>query len=216
MTRPPDDSIRATVRRIGQEYSDLVKRHGPIPQSAGYRDATAQELRYRQLAELIARDDWNAPATVAELGCGYGAFYRYLVQRFPGRMASYAGYDVSEDMLREGNALLSADPAVSFHLADRVAAPADYVFLSGIFNVRLEAPEAEWRDHVRTTLRDCFAQARRGLAFYVMRSAVDYRDPRFFYADPGEFASFCQDSLSPKLCLFQDYPLFEWTMVIRR
>jgi SAM-dependent methyltransferase len=199
------------LRGVADLYTRSLAEHGTEPRGVGWRDDETHLLRFAKLVEVIAPDD-RAP-DLNDLGCGYGALWRYLdsIGRRPSR---YVGYDISEEMLAEARGVLPDD--VELIRGSRLETHADYGFGSGIFNVRLETPESEWAKHVRASLRDLYDHSRRGFAFNALTSYVDYREPNLYYADPREWLDFCKRELSPRVALLHDYPLYEWTMIVRR
>jgi hypothetical protein len=83
--------------------------------------------------------------------------------------------------------------------------------VSGTFNVRSQASDDDWSAYVRETLRTLAARSRRGFAFNLLSSFVDWRKKELFYADPAEYFSFCR-GLCRFVTLLHDYPLYEWTI----
>ncbi len=208
-------NIAGIVEEIGRVYSGLVVQHGVDPKAGGYRDEVSRNLRYDKLAQILAADGAPERFTVNELGCGYGAFYEYLESAFPGRVAHYTGYDVSDEMLNRGRNHLKLRPATMLKQST-VTEEADYTFISGIFNVRLSASNDEWLDYIHETLRQSYRMSKRGMAFYILTSYVDRTNERFFYANPSELLSFCQSQLSRHVLLAHDYPLYEFTTIVMR
>ena len=203
------------VQQVGNVYSDLARQYGCDPKAGGYHDRPGRDVRYGKLAEIFELDRPAGMFTVAELGCGYGAFFDYLNELLPGRISHYYGYDVSDEMLALGRVHLNNRPATLMRTSN-IAEPADYNFISGIFNVRLSASEAEWQTYIENTLRHSFKMARRGLAFYAFTNAVDYRNEKFHYSDPIALAEFCRRNLSPLVHVAQGYGCYEFTMIVLR
>jgi trans-aconitate methyltransferase len=86
--------------------------------------------------------------SINDLGCGYGAFYDYLVSKGV-KVSLFRGYDISGKMLEEARARVPDGEFLSGSFLDKTA---DYSFASGIFNVRLQESEEIWRTHVERTL----------------------------------------------------------------
>jgi hypothetical protein len=107
-----------------------------------------------------------------------------------------------------------ADSRAEFVLGSDPA-PADYTFVSGTFNVRFDAPEPEWREWIEQQLRALTATSRRGLAFNLLSTYVDWQEDHLFYGDPRSFFDFCKQELSGRVALLHDYPLYEWTILVR-
>jgi SAM-dependent methyltransferase len=139
--------------------------------------------------------------------------FEYLVeQAYP--VSAYTGTDISPDMLVAARERVR-DPRAEFVQAAAPPHDADYVFVSGTFNVRFDATDEGWGAYVQDTLRILAARARRGLAFNLLTTYVDWRDETLFYADPHAFFDFCRTELSRRVSLLHDYPLYEWTMLVR-
>lgn len=143
-------------------------------------------MRFDQLVRILDSDD-RAPVTVNDLGCGYAAMFGYLDGRLGSSLENYAGYDISEEMLRAARDKV-ADSRAEFVGSPVVTRDADYSFVSGTFNVKIDASEDVWARYIKDTLR---------------------------YADPIVFFEFCKRELSRHVALLHDYPLYEWTMLVR-
>ena len=169
-------------------------------------------MRFDKLFQVAQCD--TEPITVNDLGCGYGAFYDYLVSRGVS-LAFFRGYDVSADMLAEARRRVRA-PNVEFVHRSLLDQPADYGFASGIFNVRLTATDEEWRKHILVTLDNLHEMSSRGFAFNLLTSYVEWRDDKLFYGDPAFFFDHCKRRYSRYVSLLHDYPLWEWTILVRK
>lgn len=196
---------------VANLYEDSLDKHGTAPMGVGWRDAESHTLRFEKLASVIAGND---PVSVNDLGCGYGSLHGYL--RDTGRTVShYRGYDISEKMLAEARDALPDDPSVELQAGALLTAGADYGFASGIFNVKLEAAEDAWREHILATLANLNAFSTRGFAFNLLSTYVDYREDHLFYGDPLFFFDHCKRNFSRSVSLLHDYPLYEWTIAVR-
>jgi SAM-dependent methyltransferase len=204
-----DDELAGALRGLRELYAAGLAAHGPTPVAVGWHDEAAQRLRFDRLARVLDDHPADGPVTVADWGCGYGALLAHLDARGT-PIDRYDGYDLSAEML----AAAPRDERCRWINAAELDRDADYVFVSGTFNVRLGAPERVWAEHVRATLRALHARARRGLAFNLMTTWVDWRADELFYADPAEWLEFCCRELSRSVSLQHDYPLWEWTMIV--
>jgi SAM-dependent methyltransferase len=205
------DDVESALGGVGGLYGSNVEKYGAGPEAVGWRDRETHELRFDKLAQALPGN--GEPFTVNDHGCGYGALFEYLVERgFP--VVGYLGTDISAEMLGVARARV-ADPRAEFVEAALPPADADYTFVSGTFNVRLGATEASWETYVKETLAALAARSRRGIAFNLLTTYVDWRDDNLFYADPKAFFDFCRSELSRYVVLLHDYPLYEWTMLVR-
>ena len=191
-------------------YDGSIRQHGASPPGVGWKSEESQEHRFARLLSVV---DDRTPFTVNDLGCGYGALFDHLMAAsLP--IERYFGYDISREMLSAAAGRLPSD-RVELIASDRPTVVADYSFASGIFNVRLEASEDEWAEYVRSVVRVLARQSARGFAFNMMTTHVDYQDPQLYYADPALWFDWCKRELAPRVVLFHDYPLYEWTITAR-
>jgi SAM-dependent methyltransferase len=199
----------AGVRRL---YEAGLAEHGAAPAAVGWKDEAQQRLRFDKLAELLDPPP-EAPVSVTDLGCGYGSLFDYLVERAV-PLARYTGYDISPEMLEAARARVR-DERARFLLGSRPAGDSDYSFVSGTFNVKLDASEDEWEALVVDTIRDLAEHSRRGLALNALTTAVEWRDPQLYYADADRLAGFCRTELGGEVTILRDYGLWEWTLLVR-
>ena len=94
----------------------------------------------------------------------------------------------------------------------------DYGVASGIFNVRLKRSNLEWQAYVIDELRELDRLSTHGFAFNALSTYSDpsFRKDTLYYADPGFWFDFCKINFSRFVTLVHDYPLFEFTLVVRK
>ena len=206
MTR---ERLLEDVRRY---YEATLARHGATPRGVDWNSGESQTLRFQQLAKIID----GPSASVLDFGCGYGALCAYL--RDAGHVGEYVGFDLSDEMLAAARTSSAICPRCRYTSDQEGLQPADYVVASGVFNVKLRTPDDEWNAYMRDTMRYMASLARRGLAFNALTKYSDpeFRRPDLYYADPLEFFDFCQRELSRHVALLHDYPLYEFTILVRR
>jgi len=205
MSRSADKPL-AGVRDL---YEKSLREHGATPRGVGWRDERTHGLRFERLSQVI---DEVGPVSINDLGCGYGAFLEYLNVRGT-KVSRFRGLDISERMLEEAR---RRHPSGEWILGTKLAAEADYSFASGIFNVRLKESRANWRKFIVRTLDELNRYSKRGFAFNVLSTYVDYRERHLYYGDPREFFDLCKRRYSKMVALLHDYPLYEWTMLVRK
>ena len=209
-----DEEIRNALKGVESLYSGTVSEHGIDSRSIGSPNPAAQPLRFEQLAYVLKTDE-GGPRTVNDWGCGYGSMFRFLDEREGFTLERYYGYDVSRAMLDAARTHVP-DPRAEWIHSSEISHDADYSFVAGAFNVRMDASDAAWKAYVESVLRELYTHSRRGLAFNLLTTYVDWRKDDLFYADPVAFFSFCKRELSRYVTLIHDYPLYEWTIVVRR
>ncbi len=209
-----DRELTDALAGVEALYTANLAEHGITSASVGWPDADAQRLRFDKLAYVIELDAPQDEVTVNDWGCGYGAMFRYLDERPDVRLGGYTGYDISADMLDAARGFVD-DPRARWVQGAHVTETADFTFVSGTFNVRLDAGDEAWTRYIEETLLELGARSRRGLAFNLLTTHVDWRKDDLFYADPTHFFTFCRENLSRYVTLLHDYPLYEWTIAVR-
>jgi SAM-dependent methyltransferase len=203
----------AVLAKVAALYSENLATHGTTARAIGWRDEETRILRYKVLANVLGED--RGPLSVIDWGCGYGGLWTYLTESRGLDVTHYDGYDLSQEMLAAARASLGSD-RIRLIQSDVIANESDYAFVSGTFNVRYEATDDEWLAYVTSSLETLWRHARKGIAFNLLSTYVDWREPQLYYADPCAFFDFCKRRLSKRVSLFHDYPLHEWTIVVRR
>jgi SAM-dependent methyltransferase len=201
------------LAEVADYYSSKLASHGDTPRGVDWNGEESQLLRFEQLARVV---DPAGPFSLNDVGCGYAALFDYLAPRFPDM--KYAGCDISPEMVAAARARHPAEPRAHFAVASEPPAAADYSVASGIFNVRLERSDAEWREYVESTLDSLDRFSRRGFAFNCLTSYSDADKKRdyLYYADPGELFDRCKRRYARDVALLHDYGLYEFTILVRK
>lgn len=200
-------------RQVREYYEGKLKAHGTTPPGVDWNSQASQELRFEQLSALWADE---LQASILDFGCGYGAMLPWLRAR--GHTGPYVGFDLSPEMIRVARAAASGLHNWTFTTDRSTLGPADFVVASGIFNVKLETPEREWHHYLLATIDDLATLCRRGFAFNALTSYsdVDRRRADLYYADGLELFDYCKQRHSRFVALLHDYPLYEFTLLVRR
>lgn len=204
------DTLRDQARTY---YEAKLRAHGATPAGMDWNSQASQELRFRQLARLWEDEP---QAGIVDYGCGYAALATYLRGR--GHHGPYVGFDVSAEMIRaaDGHVTSLGECRVTSQRAELMAS--DYAVASGVLNVKQQAGDAEWASYVREIIADLAALGGRGFAFNALTlySDADKRRPDLYYADPLELFDHCKRTYSRFVTLLHDYPLYEFTILVRR
>lgn len=201
------------LSEVAEYYSAKLSQHGETPLGVDWNGEASQTIRFEQLCKLI---NPSANFTLNDLGCGYGAFYDFLEQRY--ESFSYLGIDISRDMIRSAEKRHQGKQQTRFIMSNKPDQIADYGVASGIFNVRLAVPSDEWRAYFEATLNILDHTSRLGFAFNCLTSYSDKDKLRdyLYYADPCELFDLCKSKYSRNVALLHDYDLYEFTILVRK
>ncbi len=205
---------------VGQKildfYTQHVKDFGNSSQGVGWKDDSAQLVRFAQLIKVIQT---NEKFSINDLGCGTGRFYNYLISEkyFP---AAYNGYDILAEMIQMAQDSIQPDPIVSLSRIQSASDMniADYTVASGIFNVKYEAEETEWLSQVLSTLEIMHKKSKLGFAFNLLTKYSDkeFMQAYLYYADPLFLFDYCKKNFSKNVALLHDYFQYDFTIIVRK
>jgi SAM-dependent methyltransferase len=204
--------VSAILDAVRGYYTGRLAEHGPTPRGVDWNGAESQETRFRQLLRVLG----GLPgAALGDFGCGYGALLPFA--RAVGFTGEYRGYDLAPAMVAAARERHAADPQARFDSDEAVLAGCDAVVASGVFNVKLGTPAAEWEQYVFRTLDRLAELGRRGFAFNALTSYsdADRMRPDLYYPDPCALFDLCKRRYSRHVALLHDYGLYEFTILVR-
>ena len=206
-------SEKEILSRVGEYYTKKVLTHGASPRGVDWNSEESQSLRFKQILKVVEAED---SFSLNDYGCGYGGLVGYLeTLETP---YTYTGFDISEAMIEKAVAAHGSKPNCSFVAREEDLHPADYTVASGIFNVKMETPEDQWKEYCLQTIDRLARLSTKGFAFNVL---TRYSDPEFmrpdlYYADPCFLFDYCQQKYSRWVALLHDYGLYEFTLIVKR
>ena len=203
----------AILSQKKQYYDKKLGAYGPTPKGVDWNSAQSQELRFEQLLKVC---DTSSPFSLNDYGCGYGALAGYLAGK--GYQFKYNGFDLSVQMIDAARGKYGNLRHCAFISDEGNLGVADYTVASGIFNVKLQTSDEEWKGYVLHTLGKIAELSKKGFAFNAL---TKYSDPEFmrddlFYADPLFLFDYCKRNFSRFVAVLHDYPLYEFTMLVKK
>jgi SAM-dependent methyltransferase len=201
------------LTEIADYYSGKLAEHGETARGVDWNGEGSQTLRFEQLCKVI---DSESQYSINDIGCGYGALYDYLNQRKDS--VSYLGIDVSKDMVKAATDRFKDQESARFIVSTAPDKIADYSVASGVFNVRLNRTDAEWRVYLEEFLEVLDQSSSKGFSFNCLTSYSD--KPKMheylYYADPCQIFDLCKRRYSKNVALLHDYNLYEFTILVRK
>lgn len=209
MHKPKNDLLD----EVAEYYAGKLASHGETPQGVDWNGEAGQYLRFAQLMRIA---EGQEHFSVNDLGCGYGALFEFL--RTERRDVSYAGFDIAPPMVAAAQARHINAGNARFVSAPEPDAVADFGIASGIFNVRMQRTDAEWKAYIEATLDVLDRTSSKGFAFNCLTSWSDADKMRdyLYYADPCDMFAFCKRRYSRHVALLHDYGLYEFTILVRK
>jgi SAM-dependent methyltransferase len=216
MITPPDQPRSTILETVERYYAERLAQFGPTPRGADWNSADSQALRFDRL--LVALEDAgdDAETSLVDYGCGYGALLDVLRSR--GRRLWYHGFDISGAMIEAARTRHAGDSRATLTTELSAVPRSHYTLASGIFNVKLGHAIERWHEYVMETLVAIDALTTRAFAFNMLStySDADRRRDDLFYMDPLSMFDSCKRRFSTRVALLHDYPLYEFTIIVRK
>lgn len=206
-------NLNYIIESVGQYYTGKIHTYGATARGVDWNSSESQALRFDQLLRL---GDMSGPFSINDYGCGYGALAGHLLSR--GCPFRYCGFDICHEMVAQARSIYGEKGNCEFFTDESQLTQADYTLASGIFNVKLRIPEAEWEEYIFHTLGRIAALSGLGFAVNMLTSYSDKERMRqdLYYGDPAFWFDYCKRNFSERVALLHDYPLYEFTLLVKK
>jgi SAM-dependent methyltransferase len=210
-----DGHLEGLYADIERYYTHKVTTHGATPLGVDWPCIPTQELRFVQLLRVCS---FETPFSLNDIGCGYGAVLRLLTKRHRRLQIDYVGVDLSPAMVQEARRLWHKRVNTEFIVGNASPRSADYSIASGIFNVKLNQPEAAWLEFIKITLTAMHATSRLGFAVNFLAPLDEglIARPELYRAPPALWMQYCERALNAQVEILGNYGMREYTLLIRR
>ncbi|OGC23327.1 hypothetical protein A2291_06670 [candidate division WOR-1 bacterium RIFOXYB2_FULL_42_35] len=203
-------------------FEGLLDQHGENYLALDWNNPESQKLRYQIFKEIFIYGRKAANISVLDVGCGFGDFYGFLKREklLKAHRINYSGYDISAKLLAVAKKKYSeARFELKDILEDRLIPQFDYLFASGIFNIRTTDAESHL-EFVKSMILRMFDLSRYGAALNFLSEGAlpisdfeDRQSGRYFYFKPEEILHFCR-FVCGKYILRHDYHLGDFTVYL--
>jgi SAM-dependent methyltransferase len=186
-------------------YNRHYRKFGERPEALRWTPE-GQLKRYHTFLEIAP--DLNKQK-ILDYGCGMGDFYKFLKRR--GISVNYSGVDINENFI---NVAKKKYPECTFKVMnvdeDSLEGYYDYIFICGVFNLRVPGVQ----DDLRNALMTLFKHCNKALALNALSSHTPTKDVELNYTSPEETMKFAIENLSPSVVLRHDRIPNDFTLFI--
>ncbi len=203
------------INQVLDYYNEKLETFGATPRGVDWNSEESQELRFTKLLEIV--ETFKLDFSVLDYGCGFGAMYPFMRKIFVNDF-SFTGFDISENMIQKAKENFANDLKSQWCFSLSENCESDYVIASGIFNVRLKNKKDEWGKYILETLTEMNKYAKKGFSFNMLTSYSDkeFMKEYLYYADPLFYFDFCKKNFSKYVTIMHDYPLYEFTILVKK
>lgn len=202
------NKVFKTMDDVKEFINTRVIEYGDDIQVAGWSSVESQRMRF----DYLCRDFELKDKSILDVGCGKGDLVIYLKDKSVA-FSQYTGIDISNEMINLCNNTIK-DENVTFHQGTVFDTPInniDVALLSGALSYRYDNAVAD----AKATLETLFSACRQGVALNFLSKKVDYELDKNQHYDPSMVLKWALD-LSNNVTLYHDYPLYEFTLVVKK
>lgn len=188
-------------------FNKSLNSHGDRPEAVRWT-SQGQYLHYQSMLDI---DDSIEGARVLDYGCGKGDFYEFLKNK--NISVDYTGLDINEQLITLASRKYPECVFRVFDIEeDHLREDFDYIFLCGVFNLKVE----NLSNTIEKTLYKLFARCKRALAFNALSAHNPEKDFELHYIFPENIFRFAVNNLSPFISLRHDRMPYDFTMFVYR
>jgi len=199
---------------IKSYYSKKIIEHGPTPQGVDWKDENTQHIRLSQITRFLPHSSFS----ISDVGCGYGALFQYLQENHS--HFDYHGFDLSQDMIDQAKIKFPEGDTSSFATvtSNSEILTSEFLVANGLFNLKFEHNNEDWLEFIYNSMTDFFKKCDKAMAISFLTSYNDpeFRRPNLYYADPCQLYDYAMKKLSRQSSILSDYPLYEFTLLVRK
>jgi SAM-dependent methyltransferase len=188
-------------------FDKTLQRHGDRPEAVRWTYA-GQRLRYECLLDI---GDNIHGKKVLDYGCGKGDFYNFLKDN--NISVQYSGFDINKNLISLAKQKFPESTFRVFDIEkDILNEDFDYIFLCGVFNLKLNRLD----ESIKNILIRLFKYCRIALAFNALSAYDPKKTFELHYVSPIDMLEFAIKNLSPFVTLIHDRIPYDFTMFVRR
>ena len=207
--------MEKVTEELRKHYYYAFKKYGPCSKGVDWGKDKDVILRYKNMLAVILTDETkiNEPYSLLDVGCGYGGLYNYCIDN--NIEILYTGIDVCLNMIEYAK---SRYYDVSFFCEDifnfNPDKKFDFIVCNGILTQKLETSFFEMDKFAKNLIKKMFSLCKKGIAFNIMSTYVNYFSSNLYYKHPAEMLIYCLSEISQKVKIDHSYGIYEYTLYI--
>lgn len=202
---------------LKHHYEHCLLEHGDTHKGMDWPNERDAKLRFDVMLDVVKEQQTNG-ISILDIGCGTGHLLEHICEKKL-ELGSYRGIDISEIMISQAS---EKHPDVEFTCMDlldysaqeipAVIEPADYIILNGVFTEKRDMTQEQMDSFFSSMLERSFAICRKGLAFNVMSTHVDWMRDDLYHLAYDRLAEIIMKIVGRNHIIRADYGLYEYTV----
>lgn len=203
--------------QILRHYEKCFDQYGASYRGMDWPSENDLYKRFKVMLDLV-RPDSSDSVSILDLGCGVGLLLDFIKTRGLVDAFKYWGIDLSTKMVAEAQ---ERHPNKQFEVRDILKEPlseqcVDYVIMNGLLTEKISLSQRAMEMFACDILKAAFISCRRGIAFNVMSTHVDWTRPDLFHWPLDQAVGFLVENCSRHIVTRMDYNLYEYTVYVYR
>jgi len=202
-------------KELQRHYSETFSLHGPTSMGVDWgSDEPSMLLRYKKMLAIFDGSLSSKPS-ILDVGCGFGGLLEFSKKNDID--LDYTGVDVVANMIEWASINLNCGKFIHGDIIDyRFNCKFDYVVCNGILTQKMSVSSIDMDLFSAKLIKKMYSLCRRGIAFNIMTTKVNYFSNNLYYRNPSEIFSWCISEITPHIVIDHAYPLYEYTVYLYR
>ena len=185
--------FRSIDSKIAEIYNQRFLKLGPSPEASMWFSKKRQFKRFDIIFNEIKLLNKNNKRSIIDIGCGYGAFFEFLLERGADDIWSYYGYDVSNEVIKFCKEHYSQD--AKFYNGSIPTFMGDFVIMSGTYNFFPAKDYNSWKLYFYRSLKALWSKTTRAMIFNLQTSDKEkITNGGIVYTYKDEIENFCKSN----------------------
>ena len=146
--------------QIVKTYNRNLNLNGFTPLGLFWNSKKSQYDRFDTLLFLIMKFKFKHKVSISDIGCGYGSFLAYLVEKKVNFY--YSGYDINKNLIKYCKRNY---PKIFFKVSYYPTELTDITIASGTYNYTATDNVKIWEEYIIFNLKKCIVKSKLGLIF---------------------------------------------------
>lgn len=209
----PRADLHQITQDLAEHYGQKFEEHGATPRGVDWGSEADLKIRYDKMLEVIPAELKTAGLSLLDVGCGYGGLLAHAREK--GFQIQYTGIDAASNLVDAGRMQHPESQWIHGDVLTLNSEPTyDFVACNGILTQKLHTSQDAMDAYANTLAKKLFAICRRGVAFNVMSTHVNFTKDNLYHRDPAEFLGYCLREITWDAKLDHSYPLYEYTIFL--
>lgn len=184
-------------KKIAEIYEKRFDNLGPVPQASLWFSKERQMTRFQIITDQILSLKLGSSLQIGDIGCGYGEYFRYLLDNNPGLFERYYGYDIATNLINYCKNNCPSSKASYF--VDQVPKlPLHINVMSGTFNLAPTSNLSLWKEHVCDLLKAIWKKTKVAMIFNLqVGPQSEIKKQGIVYFNLDEITNFCKKFFGP-------------------